>query len=162
MKRLLLALVVLGAGVIMARAAAQTKADMDFHVPVSDNRIIPPSLDYHGVDVSTTASGSTVVNQQGVGTTSKLFFTGAGVFYDVFASSGASTSFVWCFDAAAASEVNYDSDTLNLVAVLQRATTQTVSLSTVCGGACRPIRIQAGLVCNSTVDSPYWPVFTPK
>jgi len=161
MKRFLLAVLVVGLGAAFA-SATQTKADTKFHMPVSDNGVLPPSIDFFGVDVSTIADGSVAPNQTSpVRTTAKRWFVGEGVFYDLIAGMGSGN--VFCFDSATVSDTTSETTSLNLVATVQRSATEAVSFGgAVCSGRCPPIRIHAGLVCDSANDSIYWPVFSPK
>lgn len=157
-----IALLSLMVGLATVASADAGRSTGKFAVPTDKNGLAAPSVQFFGVAVDTAAADGTVVpNLQGAQTGAKLWFSGEGVFYDVLASTGAATEVVFCYDAATASNTNFEDSTISLVAVASRTTTATVSARPGYAGLV-PVRIRKGLVCDSTDDKPYIPLFEPK
>lgn len=144
-------------------AQAQTgRHDNKFKQPVDANSVPTPTIELTGVAVDTASAAGTVSpNTIGTETTAKLWFAGEGVFYDVVASSGAAGEAVFCFDAATSSDVNpLTSAAISLVAYVQKIATATRRHAE--NAPLIPVKIRNGLVCDSTENAPYWPVFEKK
>lgn len=161
MKNLKLILGLLALAAVAMPAAAQTgRADRKFKIGTDVNGNLSDSLDMLGVAVDTASASGTVTPNQGSGvarTTARLWFAGSGKLYDVAVASGAATEMVFCYDSATASEVNYETTTISLVALVQRIATKVAHAWD--SGRPVPIRIRSGLVCDSTDNNPYFPIF---
>lgn len=161
-----------GLGLLAVGVHAQMgRADKDFKVPVDVNSVAAPSIDYHGVAVSTAnAAGTVSGNQVLARTVSRLFFAGEGVFYGIAISSGAVGDWAACWDKATADETldPFDITDTTLVGAVQAVTTEW-RYNGAGGGSAKggppPVKIRSGLVCDSTlatVAGVYIPYFEKK
>lgn len=155
--------------VLSAPASAQMgRADGKFKQPIDANGVKAQNLDFVGVAVSTSSSGGTVSgNQLLARSTARLFFAGEGVFYGIAVSSGAVGDWAACWDAAAAAETfdPFKVGDSTLVGAVQAVTTEWRYNGAGQKGGPPPVRLRAGLVCDSTlsgVTGMYIPYFEKK